>query len=314
MAASPSGITPRARSVAAEPATTGLSLRRQEMVLGWLLLTPVLVVMALFLVWPFVTAVWIAFTDKAIGYQGAWVGLDNFAALLTSPRFGRALQNSLVFTIVALALKFVLGMLMAVVLNQAFRGRNLLRAFFLIPWVLPAFVAYMTWRWLYDPLQGLLNYALIDLNLVRYPLEFLSSPTTALPSVIVAHVWRGFPFFGLAFLAGMQNIPQEQYEAAAVDGANRWQRFRFITLPGLRHVILVVFMLSTIWTFNSFEPIYLLTGGGPADATMVYTMLAFEMGIVNLRLGPASAVSVLILPLLGLFIVALSGLMNRGDE
>ncbi len=292
----------------------GMSLASQEVALGWALLAPVLAVMAILVIWPFATAVWIAFTDKTIGREGYWVGLTNFAYVVSSPRFVRSLQNSLILTLASLSLKLVLGMAMALVLNQGFRGRNLLRAFFLVPWVLPAFVGYMTWRWLYDPLQGMLNYAIIDLGLARFPLEFLSSPTTALPSVIVAHVWRSFPFFGLAFLAGMQNIPAEQYEAAAVDGASAWQRFLYVTLPGLRHIILVVVMLSTIWTFNAFEPVYLLTGGGPADATMVYTVLAYEMGIVNMRLGEASAVPVLILPVLGMFIVALSGLMNRGDE
>ena len=314
MAAPPSRLARPTQPDFARPVARGLSLQRQEVVLGWALLAPVLAVMAVLVIWPFMTAVWIAFTDKAIGYAGAWVGLANFAEVISSPRFLRSLQNSLVFTAASVAIKFVLGMAMALVLNQTFRGRNVLRAFFLIPWVLPAFVGYMIWRWLYDPLQGLLNYALTDLGLVKYPLEFLSSPATAMPSVILAHVWRSFPFYGLAFLAGLQNIPAEQYEAAAVDGANAWQRFRYITLPGLRHVIIVVVMLSTIWTFNAFEPVYLLTGGGPADATMVYTLLAYQMGIVNMRLGEAAAVPVLILPVLGMFIVALSGLMNRGDE
>jgi ABC-type sugar transport system permease subunit len=291
-----------------------VSLQRQEVILGWTLLAPVLVVMAVLVIWPFCTAIWMAFTDKAIGREANWVGLANFAEVASSPRFLRSLLNSLVFTIASVAVKFVLGMAMALVLNQAFRGRNVLRAFFLIPWVLPAFVAYMIWRSLYDPLQGLLNYALLDLGLTRYPLEFLSSPATAMPSVIVAHVWHSFPFYGLAFLAGLQNIPAEQYEAAAVDGANAGQRFRHVTLPGLRHVIIVVVMLSTIWTFNAFEPVYLLTRGGPADSTMVYTLLTYEMGIVNMRLGEASAVPVLILPVLGMFIVALSGLMNKEDE
>ena len=271
-------------------------------------------VMAVVVVWPFITSIGIAFTDKAVGREAAWVGLSNFAEVVSSPRFLRSLENSLVFTGGSISIKFVLGMAMALVLNQAFRGRNVVRAFFLVPWVLPAFVGYMIWRSLFDPLQGLLNYALLDLGLTHYPLEFLSSPATAMPSLILAHVWRSFPFFGLAFLAGLQNIPVEQYEAAAVDGANAWQRFRYITLPGLRHVIIVVVMLSTIWTFNAFEPVYLLTRGGPSDATMVYPMLTYEMGIVNMRLGEASAVPVLILPVLGMFIVALSGLMNRGDE
>lgn len=312
MATGSPGVTAPARDRSAGATVRG-TLHQREVGLGWLLLAPVLLVMLVLVVWPFVTAVWIAFTNKSIGTEGTWVGLDNFAQVVSSPRFGRALQNSLIFTVVALALKFVLGMGMALVLNQAFFGRNFLRAYFLIPWVLPGFVAYMTWRWFLDPLQGVANYALTDLGLITYPLEFLSSPTLALPSVILAHVWRGFPFFGVAFLAGLQNIPSELYEAAAVDGASWRQQFRYITLPGLRHVILVVLMLSTIWTFNAFEPIYLLTGGGPADATMVYTVLAYEMGIVNMRLGEASAVPVLILPVLGLFIVAVSGLMSRDD-
>ena len=288
-------------------------LLQRDGVLGWLLLTPVLLVMLVLVVWPFMTAIWIAFTDKSIGREANWVGLANFAQVLTSPRFGRAIQQSLIFTVVAIVLKFVLGMAMALVLNRAFFGRNILRAYFLVPWVLPGFVAYMIWRWFLDPLQGVLNYALTDLGLITFPLEFLSSPNSAMPSVILAHVWRSFPFFGVAFLAGLQNIPSEQYEAAAVDGASGWQQFLFITIPGLRHVILVVLMLATIWTFNAFEPVYLLTGGGPADSTLVYTVLAYEMGIVNMRLGEASAVPVLILPILGMFIVALSGLMSRDE-
>jgi multiple sugar transport system permease protein len=294
-------------------AASGRSFWQRESALGWLLLAPVLVVMLILVVWPFSTAIWISFTDKSIGRDANWVGLSNFAQVVSSPRFLRSLQNSLIFTVVAISLKFVLGMAMALVLNKAFFGRNFLRAYFLVPWVLPGFVAYMIWRWFLDPLQGVLNYALTDLGLTTFPLEFLSSPTWALPSVIVAHVWRSFPFFGVAFLAGLQNIPSEQYEAAAVDGANGWQKFLFVTIPGLRHVILVVLMLSTIWTFNAFEPIFLLTGGGPADATMVSTVLAYGMGVVNMRLGEASAVPVLILPVLGMFIVAVSGLMSRDD-
>ena len=312
MAARPSSVTVTAPAQPS-PAVSRRPLLQREPVLGWLLLAPVLLVMLVLVVWPFTTAIWIAFTDKAIGREANWVGLANFSQVVSSPRFLRSIQNSLIFTIVAISLKLVLGMAMALVLNRAFFGRNVLRAYFLVPWVLPGFVAYMIWRWFLDPLQGVMNYALTDLGLITFPLEFLSSTSLALPSVIVAHVWRSFPFFGVAFLAGLQNIPAEQYEAAAVDGASRWQTFLYITLPGLRHVILVVLMLQTIWTFNAFEPVYLLTGGGPADSTVVYTVLAYEMGIVNMRLGEASAVPVMILPILGLFIVALSGLMSRDD-
>jgi len=283
------------------------------MILGWLLLAPALLVLLGLVIWPFTTAIWMAFTDKSIGQDAHWIGLTNFARLLANPRFGLALQHSLIFTVMGLSLKFVLGMSMALVLNRSFPGRNFFRAYFLMPWVLPGFVAYMTWRWFLDPLQGVLNYALTDLHLIRFPLELLGNPATALWAVIVADTWKTFPFFGVAFLAGLQNIPAELYEVAGVDGANSWQKFRYVTLPGLRHVILVVLMLGTIFTFNSFEPVYLLTGGGPADSTVVYTVLAYETGIVNMRLGEASAVPVMILPVLGLFIVAVSGLMSRDE-
>jgi multiple sugar transport system permease protein len=311
MASYSSGVSTPAQRPAVPVARGGLL--RQEMLLGWLLLAPALLVMLGLVIYPFSTAIWMSFTDKSIGREASFIGLTNFVEVVTNPRFGLALRHSLIFTVVSLSIKFSLGMAMALVLNKAFVGRNILRAYLLVPWVLPGFVAYMTWRWFLDPLQGVLNYALTDLGLIHFPLELLGNPSTALGAVIVADVWKTFPFFGVAFLAGLQNIPAEAYEAASVDGANGWQKFRFVTLPGLRHVILVVLMLSTIWTFNSFEPVYLLTGGGPADATIVYTVLAYEMGIVNMRLGEASAVPVMILPVLGLFIVAVSGLMSRDD-
>jgi ABC-type sugar transport system permease subunit len=193
-------------------------------------------------------------------------------------------------------------MSVAVVLNQHIRGRNFFRAFLLLPWVMPAFVVYLTWRWLYDPLQGLLNYAMLDLGLITRPIAFLSTKETAMLSVIIAHAWRGFPFYAISFLAGMQTIPPELYEAAQV------------TLPGLYHIIGVVLLLSTIWTANAFEPVYLLTGGGPSDATTVYTMLVYLVGMINMRLGEAAAVSVLFLPLLIGLVLVVTGLLQRRGE
>jgi len=242
------------------------------------------------------------------------VGLKNFRYVITWPQFTAALYNTGVFTIVAVMCKFVLGMAVALVLNQHIRGRNFFRAFLLLPWVMPAFVVYLVWRWMYDPLQGLLNYAMLDLGLIQQPIAFLSTKETAMPSVILAHVWRSFPFYAMSFLAGMQTIPLELYEAAQVDGASRWQQFRYITLPSLYHIIGVVVLLTTIWTANAFEPIYLLTGGGPSDATTVYTMLVYVMGMVNLRLGEAAAVSVLFLPLLIGLVLVVTGLLQRRND
>jgi ABC-type sugar transport system permease subunit len=275
------------------------------------LLAPTVLILIGLVLYPFFYAIWLAFTDKTVGSPGQFVGFKNFAYILAWPQFTTAVWNTVVFTVSAVAMKFVLGMAVALVLNQQIRGRNFFRAFLLLPWAMPAFVVYLVWRWLYDPLSGLINYALIDLGLIATPIAFLSDRSTAMFSVIVAHVWRNFPFYAISFLAGMQTISQELYDAAQVDGASRAQQFRHITLPGLYHIIGVVVLLTTIWTANAFEPVYLLTGGGPSDATMVYTMLVYTMGMMNLRLGEAAAVSTLILPLLIGLVLAVTILLHR---
>ena len=294
-------IRPRSIAVALPaPARPGRwpSARARESLGGVGLLTPTLLILLGLVLYPFCYAIWLAFTNKAVGSPGQFVGLKNFAYVIAWPQFSAALVNTVVFTVCAVAIKLVLGMVVALVLNQQIPARNFFRAFLLLPWVMPAFVVYLVWRWLYDPLSGLLNHALLDLGLIATPIAFLSERSTAMASVIVAHSWRAFPFFAISFLAGMQTIAQELYDAAQVDGASRWQQFRHVTLPGLYQIIGVVLLLTTIQTANAFEPVYLLTGGGPSDATMVYTMLVYVMGMVNLRLGEAAAVSTLFLPLL----------------
>jgi multiple sugar transport system permease protein len=278
---------------------------------GMALLVPTVLILVGIVLYPFCYAIWLSLTDKAVGSAGRFVGLANFRYVLAWPQFSAALVNTAVFTVCAVAIKFVLGMAVALVLNQQIRGRNFFRAFLLLPWVMPAFVVYLVWRWLFDPLSGFINHALLDLGLLHTPMAFLSDRSTAMASVIVAHAWRAFPFFAISFLAGMQTIPQELYDAAQVDGASHWQRFRHITLPGLYQIIGVVVLLSTIWTANAFEPVYLLTGGGPSDATMVYTMLVYVMGMVNLRLGEAAAVSTLFLPLLIGLVLVVTILLHR---
>ena len=307
-------IRPRSIAIALPSATTArppFSARAREELWGKLLLVPTVLMLLGLVLYPFFYAIWLSFTDKTVGSAGQFVGLKNFRYVLAWPQFSAALVNTVVFTVSAVAIKFVLGMAVALVLNQQIRGRNFFRAFLLLPWVMPAFVVYLVWRWLYDPLSGLLNHALIDLGLIATPIAFLSERSTAMPSVILAHVWRAFPFYAISFLAGMQTIAQELYDAAQVDGASRWQQFRHVTLPGLYHIIGVVLLLTTIWTANAFEPVYLLTGGGPSDATMVYTMLAYTMGMVNLRLGEAAAISTLFLPLLIGLVLAVTILLQK---
>jgi multiple sugar transport system permease protein len=287
------------------------SVRMRESLSGMGLLLPTVLILMGLVLYPFFYAIWLAFSDKAVGAEGQFVGLRNFRYVLAWPQFTTAVMNTIIFTVAAVAIKFVLGMAVALVLNQKIKGRNFFRAFLLLPWVMPAFVVYLVWRWLYDPLAGLLNYALIDLGVMSSPIAFLSDRSTAMASVIVAHAWRNFPFYAISFLAGMQTISQELYDSAQVDGASRVQQFRYITLPGLYHIIGVVLLLTTIQTANAFEPIYLLTGGGPSDATMVYTMLVYVMGIVNLRLGEAAAVSTLFLPLLIALVLVVTMLLQK---
>ena len=307
-------IRPRSIAVAV-PALTRparwLSSRVRESLGGMGLLMPTVLLLIGLVLYPFCYAIWLAFSDKAVGSVGQYVGFKNFAYVIAWPQFSAAVWNTVVFTLSAVAIKFVLGMAVALVLNQHIRGRNFFRAFLLLPWVMPAFVVYLVWRWLYDPLSGLINYALMDVGLIASPIAFLSDRSTAMPSVIIAHVWRNFPFYAISFLAGMQTISQELYDSAQVDGASRAQQFRYITLPGLYHIIGVVLLLTTIQTANAFEPVYLLTGGGPSDATMVYTMLVYVMGMVNLRLGEAAAVSTLFLPLLVALVLAVTVLLQR---
>jgi ABC-type sugar transport system permease subunit len=290
------------------------SWMRRDALQGVSLMLPTVLLLIGLVLYPFFYAIWLAFTDKAVGSAGTFVGLKNFRYVLGWPLFSTAIVNTVIFTVTAVAIKFVLGMAVALVLNQQIRGRNFFRAFLLLPWVIPGFVVYLVWRWLYDPLSGLINYALVDLGLIAAPVAFLSERSTAMGSVIVAHAWRNFPFYAISFLAGMQTISQELYDSAQVDGASRVQQFWHITLPSLYHIIGVVVLLTTIQTANAFEPVYLLTGGGPSDATMVYTMLVYVMGMVNLRLGEAAAVSTLFLPvLIGLVLVVTIMLQRKAN-
>ena len=278
--------------------------------LGYLLVAPVVICLLVLVVYPFVFAIWISFTNRVIGRPGEFVGLANFAYLFGQPSFQATVRNTIVLVVAVQLLKLVLGMGIALLLNQPIWARQFWRSLILLPWAMPAFVAYITWKLLYAPQGGAFNMALIGLGLVDAHVDFLGSKELAMPSVIVATFWRGFPFWVISFLAAMQNVSIEMYEAAAMDGAGAWQRFRHITLPGIRHVVLVVVLLSTIWTTNGFENIWLLTQGGPSDATMTFPVLAY-FGMQSLRIGEASAVSVAMLPIFAMLALIIVKLLQE---
>jgi multiple sugar transport system permease protein len=292
-----------------------LSARQKEWVLGYAMLVPAFFFIVGLIAYPAVWAIYLGFTDKVIGQTEKFVGLQNILWLMRWPNFGVMIWNTLILAVVGVALKAFVGMTMALALNEQFICRTFVRALLFLPWTVPSFVAGLIWRWLYDDQNGLFNWALLSLGIIDAPVSWLGDVRFAMAAVMSVVVWKGFPFFGIAYLAGMQAIPAEQYEAAEVDGANAWQRFLFITLPGLRHVMLVTCMLSLIWTANTFDIVYIMTRGGPSNATEVFTMLIYDQGIRNGRIGEASAAAMMAMPIFASLIVVLTRyLQDKGEE
>jgi len=306
-AAAPSPSTQR------RPNTFSQALGR-DWKLGYAFVLPLIVILAALVAYPFVTGIMLSFQNKTIGSEARWVGLDNYRELLVGDQyssiFWKSVRVSTIYTAVSVALKLMLGMAMALMVNEQFRGRMLVRALLFLPWATPTIIVALTWRWIYDgSINGLVNLFRVDYLGATTLVQFLSDPDKALWSVIIAVTWQGTPFYTMMLLAGLQAIPSEHYEAAALDGAGPIQRFRDITLPGLVPAITITVLLSTIWTANSINFIYAMTRGGPGDATMTFPMLAFEIGIAGARqLGMAAAVSVLFFPV---FIVAIYLLTKR---
>jgi ABC-type sugar transport system permease subunit len=294
----------------------GVGLRRwfgPDYRIGFCFVAPVVVLVLALVAYPFCYAIYLSLTRKYVGMPPVFVGLENYVRLTWDGFFQRAVVNSFVFTFGSVGVKLVLGMLMALVLTTGIRWRSFWTGVLLIPWVAPTVVSALNFLWIYDYSLGVLNYLLVRVfRLLPQGIGWLSEPGTAMASVIAVNIWRGFPFFGISFLAGMKGIPGELYEAAAVDGANALQRFRHVTLPGIRNIVIIVVLLSTIWTFNDFQIVYILTKGGPGGATQVLPVLTYEIAFGAQRLGEAIAVALYMLPALAVVIVVLAHYMRRG--
>ncbi|MFZ1753427.1 MAG: sugar ABC transporter permease [Caldilineaceae bacterium] len=288
------------------------SLFVEDVRLGWLLVTPALLIVLGMVGYPFVEAIRISFTDRMVGRgPGRWVGLSNYEYILGWPGFSEMVIRTVLITIAAVAIKTLVGLILATSLNQNFRGRDILRGVFMLPWILPTYIIVLVWRWIFDGQTGLLNQILMSFGLISENIPFLAQKGTAVALLIFVMVWKGYPFYALTFLAGMQTISAELYDAAKVDGAGRLARFRHITLPGLRQVMGVVILLSTIWTMNTLEIPMLLTGGGPSNATEVFPLLTYHLAMQNFRLGEGAALPILMLPVIGLLVLVVAGYMDR---
>ena len=278
-----------------------------------LFLLPLLVLVVALIAYPFGRAIWLSLTDKYVGYPERFVGLRNYLYLLHDDTFHEVVRNTLVFTAGSLALKVVTGLAMALVLSSVWRARSFFRGLFLLPWITSTVIIGLTWRWMFDafPGRGFFNSVLLDLGVLRSPIAFMASPAGAMMAVIVANWWRGFPFFGVSYLAGMQAIPGELYDAASVDGAGALERFWHITLPGLKHVIVVTVILSFLMTINDFNIIYVMTRGGPGTATQVFATYSYEVAFNQLRWGRGVTIPIFLVPVLLIGIVFVSRYLLR---
>jgi multiple sugar transport system permease protein len=283
--------------------------------LAYVTLAPSIALLLLLSVVPTITVFATAMQRVGLGeLSGPWVGFDNFAWALESRQFWRALWNTFVWVFGSVAIEMVLGLAIALLLHQSFMGRGVARAILLAPYLVPTIVAVLVWRYMFHDIVGILNAFLMDLGLIDRPLQWLSSTRWAMVSVIVVGVWKFFPFVVLAILGILQSIPQEQYEAARIDGASAFQQFWRITLPYVMPVFILTALLRTIWTFHKFEIIYLLTGGGPLDATTTLPILVYQKGFVDFELGRAAAIAILTFLILAVLIASYFLLMRRAED
>ena len=286
----------------------------QDSVVGYLFVLPLIIVVLGLMAYPFFNGVALSFTEKMVGYPSRFVGIKHYIYLAQDWIFRKTVANSFIYTGGAVTVKLILGMIMAISLNQALRGMRFFRAYFLVPWVAPTVVAALMWVWMFSGSKGIINLVLSDIGIIKENIMWLSNPTLALVSIIIANIWRGFPFFGVSLLAGLQAIPHEHYEVAQIDGASHIQQFVHITLPGLRYVIGITVLLSSVLTLNDFALVWVMTKGGPARATNIFATYAYQTAFQELHWGRALAISIYVLPILIVAIVLYSHYTLKGGE
>jgi multiple sugar transport system permease protein len=268
-------------------------LLEDERWLAFALLLPTMVLLGLFIAYPFVKGVELSVTDAKVGVPGNFVGMQNFVVLLNDSIFRVAVWNTVVYTAVTTVFKLALGLWLALLLNRNFKGKAFTRAF-IIPTVLSTFA----WKWMFDPTFSVINWTLFRLGLISGRINWLGDPNLALISVIIVNIWRGVPFYAISLLAGLQTISPELHDAAAIDGARPWQRFWYVTWPLLLPVTMVVVLFSVIQTFADFQLVYVLTGGGPANATQLFATYAYQIGVGTGLLSEGAAISLAMFPVL----------------
>ena len=309
MAVGPASLA-RPAPAAGRPFTLRGFIER-EGVFSWLMLIPGVLFLLAFVAYPFFYGIYLSLQARRVAEPGTFVGLANFVALFQDAVFWQITRNTFVYTIVTTFFKMIGGLAMALVMNQRFHGRNLARAFLLLPFIVPTILSTVAWMWILDPTFSVVNWTLLNTGVIANNFSWLGNKHLAMVSIIAVNVWRGVPFYGITLLAGLQTISPDLYEAAAIDGATTPQRFWHITVPVIKPVLIIVTMFSVIFTFSDFQLVYALTHGGPANATHLFATYAFDVGMSAGQLGSGAAVALSMLPALALLIVGLTLYLRR---
>jgi len=280
--------------------------------LGLMFMLPAAVILLLFLTYPLGLGTWLGFTDTKIGRDGEWIGLENFIFLWGDAVTQLSVFNTIFYTVVASIVKFVLGLWLALLLNKHLPFKAFIRAIVLLPFIVPTALSAIAFWWIYDAQFSIISWTLMKLGWIDRYIDFLGDPWLARFSVIAANIWRGVPFVAICLLAGLQTISPSYYEAASLDGANDWQKFRYVTLPLLTPIIAVVMTFSVLFTFTDFQLIYVLTRGGPLNATHLMATLSFQRAIPGGSLGEGAALATAMVPfLLAAILFSYFGLQRR---
>jgi multiple sugar transport system permease protein len=299
-----------APAMAAPSAWSRLKVNR-----GWLafwFMMPAAAFLVLFLAYPLGLGIWLSFTDARIGRPGEFIGLENYEWLVDDSKFLLAVFNTLFYTIVASAVKFAIGLYLAILLNNHLPFRAVIRAIVLIPFIVPTVLSAIAFWWIFDPQFSIVSWSLRQMGFIKANVDFLGDAWNARWSVIFVNVWRGVPFIAITLLAGLQTVQPSLYEAATIDGASRWQMFRFITYPLLTPIIAVVMTFSVLFTFTDFQLIKVLTNGQPAGATELMATLSYNRAILGSKIGEGAAISTAMIPfLLACILISWFGLQRR---
>jgi multiple sugar transport system permease protein len=280
--------------------------------LGLLFMLPAAVLLVLFLTYPLGLGVWLGFTDAKVGRPGEWIGIENYEYLVTDSVFRLSVWNTFLYTVIASAIKFALGLWLALLLNEHLPFKAFVRAIVLLPFIVPTVLSAIAFWWIYDAQFSIISWTLTRLGLIDTYIDFLGEPNMARGSVIAANIWRGVPFIAICLLAGLQTISPSLYEAAAIDGATGWQKFWHVTLPMLSPIIAVVMTFSVLFTFTDFQLIWVLTRGGPINATHLMATLSFQRAIPGGALGEGAAIATAMIPfLLAAILFSYFGLQRR---